>query len=96
MVIGTGSSVTIVTLITILILIIYLVIHKRSKTFKFSLPSGQTPGQKQRRISISNLEEAAQSAESDVSILPDVGLDSEENLRMGSPDLNDPKKSHHH
>ena len=87
MVIGIGSAVAIVTLITIVILMIYVSFHI---TLKFSLPSGQ----RKRKINNSNLKEAAQSA--NVSILSDVGLDSltnlGENLRVRSPELCDPKE----
>ena len=90
MVIGAVSSITVVILTAVVILIIYVTFHMRNKTF--SLPSDRIPRQRQQRINNSNLEEAVQS--SDVSILPNAGLDSEENSPLGLPvllPLNDSK-----
>ena len=90
MVIGTVSSITVVILTAIVILIIYVTFHMRNKTF--SPPSDRIPRQRQQRINNSNLEEAVQS--SDVSILPNAGLDSEEDSPLGLPvllPLNDSK-----
>ena len=92
MVIGAVSSITVVILTAVVMLIIYVTFHMRSKTLTFSPSSGRIPRQRQRRTSSSNIEEVVRSF--DISILPDAGLDSEENSPLGLPvllPLNDSK-----
>ena len=85
MMIGAVSSITVVILIAVVILMIYVAFRIRSKTFKFSPPVGQILRHRQKLIDNSNLEEVVQS--SDISVLPDAGLDSEQNLPQGPPIL---------